>query len=191
MTEPTAPAPVSPAVIEEAKGESRRAGRARRLIELRAALTHANAGTLARLRRTDPQSPPLDFFRISVGLLDDSLPEKGERRDREESRWALLVSVMAVALGTSPETGGLLGDVPFGMALGQAGVAEMRVLRLLEADTDQLPALVRHVVHQLVSKAQSFNVNDLADLVLDNGTERAERARRNIARNFYRHHDGT
>jgi CRISPR type I-E-associated protein CasB/Cse2 len=180
------PAPVS----LEVKPESRHTARLRSLRALQWLLKRADAGTLARLRRGDSRSPPPDFFRVSVDLLDEVLPEKGERRDREESRWAVLVSVIAIALGTTPQTGGLLGSVPFGRALARAGVAEMRVLRLLEADDDQIAALVRHLVHQLVSKGQPFSLNDLADLVLDNGTERCERARRSIARDFYRHDDG-
>lgn len=185
--DPQAPDPGSS--IPSAGDDSRENARARALSALRHALQRADAGVLARLRRTDTSSPPPDFFRVSVDVLDELLPAKGERRDQEESRWAVIVQAMASALGTSPGTGGLLGGVPFGQALARAGIAEMRVLRLLEASDDQRPDLIRQVIHQLVSKGQPFSPTELADLVLDREPERAERARRQIARNFYRHID--
>lgn len=143
---------------------------------------HADPGTLAALRRADPTSPPAAFYRVTVAVLDEYLPEAGPVRDALEGRWVIVVSAMANAAG-------LLARVPLGEALARAGVAEMRVLRLLEAQDSQLPDLVRHVVHQLVQKAQPFDPSDLADLVLTAGTERAQEPRRRIARSFYRHAD--
>jgi len=166
--------------------------RGRALSALRHVLKEADPGTLSRLRRMDSKSPPPDFFRVTAGVLEDVLPQGGPWRDQAESRWAILVQAMATALGTSPETGGLLGTEPFGEALAQAQVAELRVLRLLETEDDQLGDLVRQAVHQLVSKGQSFGIYQLADLVLDRDPrdpERRERARRRIARSFYRPQD--
>lgn len=165
--------------------------RGRALGALRASLQRADPGVLAQLRRGDPSSPPPAFFRIAVGTLDEVLTARGAEYARDESRWAVVAKSMAMALGTAGSTGGLLGTVPFGEALARAGVAERRVLQLLEAHDDRLATLVRHVVSQLVSKGQPFAPNDLADLVIDDGTERGETARRRIARHFYRHHDGT
>jgi hypothetical protein len=156
--------------------------RHRAVAALRRVLDDSDPGTLAALRRADPASPPAAFYRVTVTVLDDHLPEDGQRRAAEEARWSVVVSAMANAAG-------LLARVPFGEALAKAGVAEMRVLRLLEAQDTQLPDLVRHVVHQLVQKAQPFDPNDLADLVLTAGTERASEPRRRIARSFYRHAD--
>lgn len=150
---------------------------------LRYALEAADPGTLAALRRLDPSSPPAAFYRVTVSALDDHLPEKGNRRDELEARWAVVVAAMATAHG-------LLKPIPLGEALAKAGVAEMRVVRLLEAHEPQLAAVVRNVVHQLVQKAQAFEPNDLADLVLTDGTRHARESRRRIARSFYRH-EGT
>jgi CRISPR type I-E-associated protein CasB/Cse2 len=142
----------------------------------------ADPGTLAALRRADPASPPPAFYRVTVDVLDEHLPEAGPLRDALEIRWAVVVSAMANAQG-------LLARVPLGEALARAGVAEMRVLRLLEAQDTQLADLVRHVVHQLVQKGQPFDPDDLADLVLTGGTDRAQEPRRRIARSYYRHAD--
>jgi predicted HD phosphohydrolase len=94
---------------------------------------------------------------------------------------------MAIALGSNPERGGLLGGPSFGEALARANVAELRVLRLLDAEPDQLADLLRHSVRQLVSHGQPFDPREIADLVTD--PRRADGARRTIARNFYRHLD--
>jgi CRISPR system Cascade subunit CasB len=147
---------------------------------LRRALDASNPGTLAALRRTDPAAPPAAFYRITVDALDEDAPEAGRSRDALETQWAVVVAAMASAQG-------LLGDVPLGLALARAGVTEMRVLRLLEARGPALADLVRGVVHQMVQRAERFDPNDLADLVLTNGTAGARAPRRRIARSFYRH----
>ena len=136
----------------------------------------------------DPEEPSEKFFRFSVALLDELLPEKGKWRREQENRWAVVVKLMALALGTSPREGGLLADVPLGQALAKANVSEMRVLRLLDARNEQLAELSRHIVHQLVSKGQPFRIDDFADLLLSRG-EAAENARREIASSYYRHQD--
>ncbi len=147
---------------------------------LRHALSAADPGTLAALRRGSADSPPAAFYRITATVLDDVLPEGGPRRDESEARWMVVVSAMARAQG-------LLGRVPLGEALARAAVAEARVLRLLEAHDGQLADLVRHVVHQLVQRAVSFDSGDLADLVLTDGTSFHQHPRRRIARAYYRH----
>lgn len=149
--------------------------------KLRAALEHADPGTLAALRRFKADAlPPAAFYRLTVPLLDDSLPESGEYRDAKERQWGVIVAAMASAQG-------FLAAVPLGEALAKAGVAEMRVLRLLEASAEQLPSLVRTVVHQLIQKGQPFDPTDLASLVLAADDNRAPR--RKIAQSFYRHAD--
>jgi hypothetical protein len=167
-TEPVRPAQTVPAKAERP--------RARIVAALRQAVEEADPGTLAALRRTDPASPPAAFYRITVSLLDGELPDGGPRRLAEESRWAVVVAAMATSVG-------FLNKVPLGKALAEAGVTEMRVIRLLEARDSQLADLVRTIVHQLVQKAQGFDPNDLANLVLSDSDE----PRRWIARSFYRH----
>lgn len=153
------------------------------IAKLRGVLAHTDPGTLAALRRADPASPPPAFYRVAVAVLDEHLAhfaDSGPRRDEIESRWTLIVSAMASAQG-------FLSAVPLGDALAYAKVAELRVLRLLNASAAQLPELVRNVVHQLVQKGQSFDPNDLAALVLAGDEERDPR--RVIARSYYRNAD--
>ena len=149
----------------------------------------ADPGTLAALRRMDPACPPPAFFRLMAASLDDILPPDGQARDLAETSWALVSQAMAMATG-GRRGSSLLGRVPFGQALAQAGVAEMRLLRLLNASGEQRHALVRGVVHQLVSAGQTFDPSQLADLVLARDDDAEERARRSIARQFYRHVTG-
>jgi CRISPR system Cascade subunit CasB len=149
--------------------------RARVLAALRHTIEAADPGTLAALRRAKPADPPAAFYRITVDLLDDDLPEAGPHRKAQEDRWVVVVAAMASAVG-------FMAKVPLGKALADAGVTEMRVTRLLEARDSQLADLVRNVVHQLVQKAQAFDPSDLANLVLSDSDE----PRRSIARSFYR-----
>jgi hypothetical protein len=153
----------------------------RAVAALRRVLEASNPGTLAALRRAGWTSPAAAFYCVTAGVLDEHLPEAGRRRDALEARWAVVISAMATAHDLLDER------VALGEAFAKANVAEMRVLRLLDAHDAQLADLVRNVVHQLVQKAQPFDPNDLADLVLTDGTERARDPRRRISRSFYRH----
>jgi len=148
------------------------------LAALRVALK--DPGTLAALRRADPDDPPPAFFRSTVGLLDRVSRGSGPARDDLERRWAGIAA--ALAAGES-----MLGNVPLGAALARAGVAEMRLLRLLQAHDGSLLHAVRATVHQLVSKGQPFDPRDVVHLILSEGTAKEESVRRNIARQYYRH----
>ncbi len=148
----------------------------------------ADPGTLAALRRMNPSSPPPAFFRVMARSLDELLPKNEQLRLEVESRWAVVAQAMAMAIGPGKRGTSLLSRTSFGEALADADVAEMRVLRLLDASADQRADLLRGVVHQLVSKAQDFDPGDIAELVLTQG-DAQERARRHIARSFYRHHE--
>jgi CRISPR-associated protein Cse2 (CRISPR_cse2) len=171
VTDP-APAPI--------EAEPKKPTRRDVVAKLAGVLEHADPGTLAALRRADPTSPPAAFYRVAGAALDEHIGEGGPLRDRLESGWTVILSAMARAQG-------FLGTVPLGEALAKAGVAEMRVLRLMEAPAAQLPDLVRNVVHLLVQKGQRFDPNDLANLVLARDDDRGPR--RNIARSYYRHAD--
>ena len=100
--------------------------RHRAVAALQRVLQASDPGTLAALRRANWTSPPAAFYRVTVDVLDEHLPGAGGRRDALEARWAVVVSAMATAKY-------FLVRVPLGEALARAGVAEMRVLRLLEA----------------------------------------------------------
>lgn len=166
---------------KHAEGAPRKPTRREGVARLRQAIREADPGTLAALRRYAGDSlPPPAFYHLAVAILDEQLQDAAEGRHRDEvdTRWAVLASAMASAED-------FLRDVPLGEAMARAGVAEMRVLRLLEASPKQLPDLVRTVVHQLVQKGQAFDPNDLADLLLAPTGEKSPRSR--IARSYYRH----
>lgn len=182
----TQPSPTDGTREDVPKQDPRPNPRRQALSRLRGMLEHADPGALARLRHLDPERPPAEFFRFSVAVLDELLPTTEKTRLALESRWAAVVKLMAIGLGTNPRGGGLLSAVPLGKALAQAKMSEMRVLRLLDARDAQLMELTRHVVHQLVSKGVSFRIDDFAHLLLSSG-ERAESARREVARGYYRH----
>jgi hypothetical protein len=68
-------------------------------------------------------------------------------------------------------------------------VHETRLLRLLEAPPSQLGYAVRSIVQQLVQKGQTFDPDNLAELVLTAGTEGGRFVRSQIARDYYRYID--
>jgi len=99
-------------------GES---GRRQAVARLRRVLERADPGTLAALRRIrSGGDPPAAFYRVTVDALEGVVPEDGPGRDRADARWAIVASAMANALE-------LLAPIPFGQALAEAGVSEMRV----------------------------------------------------------------
>jgi CRISPR system Cascade subunit CasB len=170
----------TPEAKETPQAESFTSRQTRAVVALQRAIETADPGTQASLRRADPASPPAAFYRVTVRILDDILSGEGPSRDAMERAWVVIASAMARASG-------MLAPVPLGEAMAKAGVAEMRLLRLLEARGDQLADIVRNVVHQLTQKGQRFDPRDLANLVLTDGTEFAREPRRRIARNYYRH----
>lgn len=144
-----------------------------------AKLKHLPPGDRAALRKLNPHDlhQPA-FWKLSTGVLHDALPADGRLRDERERQWAVILAVGAAALH-SP-------NVRFGSAMARAGVAEVRLTRLLRARGEQLPDAVRTLTHQLVSAGVSFDLADLAWLVLSEGQADEERARQQIARDYYR-----
>lgn len=147
---------------------------------LRRTLESADAGTLSALRRMAPEAPPLAFYRATVDLLDEGLPEAGPLRAERERQWAVIAQCMAQALD-------LLGSARLGDAMAGAGVAERRLAQLLDARGNAVADILRTVVHQLVQRGQAFDPVDVAQLVLFETGDRAADIRRGIARNYYRH----
>ena len=93
----TAPVASPPPEATPSSRRHRAVGALRRILE------SSDPGTLAALRRADPVSPPLAFYRVTVDALHDVLPEDGDRRTAQEGRWAVVVSAMATAVsGPTP-----------------------------------------------------------------------------------------
>ena len=149
---------------------------------LQRALDAADPGTVASLRRAQPNDPPAAFFRLATTALDDSFPKAGELRARAEERWVVVLAAMAQALP-------LLNATRLGDALALAEISEMRVLRLLQTHEAVLWNAVRTVVQQLVARGIGFDPTDVASLVFDDGGPFEQDTRRDIARRFYRYHN--
>lgn len=143
-------------------------------------------GDVAALRRMDPRRiDAAAFWKIEAIFLDDLLPGEAEARARQETRWAAIITGLAL-LGPLHRRGARLGD-----ALRAAGFSEVRFVRLLRADPeallDELPSLAR----QLAAKGTPVDWADAARLlhIDDRDGERAERHRRALARDYYRDPD--
>lgn len=164
-------------VIEDSRG-----GRGRRALVAHLAalaersLSPADLADLRRLRPEDPSSPA--FWRLCAAYLSGSLPD-GTDRDEAERRWAAVLGALAHLRGLHRP------DRPLGRALAEAGLSEMRLLRLLRARDGALYDAARGVVHYLSQRAAPADLAQLADLLLDQDGDRAEAIRRQVARNFY------
>ncbi len=147
---------------------------------LHAALGGMSAGDRASLRKMRPDDlhQPA-FWKLSTGILQPVLPpDSTPLRDAQERRWAVVVAAAAAA-NHSPA-------MRFGAALARAGLSELRLVRLLRARGEQIPDAVRTVAHQLVTAALPFDFAELAWLVLSEGRDDEDRARQQIARDYYR-----
>ncbi len=131
---------------------------------------------LRRLRPEDPTSPA--FWKLCATYLAGWLPH-GPGRDEAERRWAAVLGALAHLRGLHRP------DHPLGRALAETGLSELRLLRLLRARDRALFDVARGVVHILAQKAEPADLAQLADVLLDQDGDRAERIRRRIARDFY------
>ena len=94
-------------------------------------------------------------------------------------RWAAIACAMALTVGQHAQ------GRPAGAALADAGLAELRFVRLLRAHGDPLFHALRTTAHYLAAKAAPVDWRDLAALVLSDGRSDEERVRRRIARSYY------
>ena len=71
-------------------------------------------------------------------------------------------------------------------ALAETGWSETRFVRLMEADEDTLPVLIRRMAQYLASKQQAANWDDVRQLLFVQFGDAAEDVRLRIARPYYR-----
>jgi len=137
-------------------------------------------GDVAELRRLSPHDPAAPaVWKLLIGCVPESWRAGPEREERER-RWAALFMGMAHAAGLHNPS------VPLGRALAEAGWSELRFVRLMRDTGDGLVDRVRRMAQYLSSKAQQADWTGVADLLLDQDGEWAERHRRAIARDYYR-----
>lgn len=140
-------------------------------------------GEVAELRRLDPSSPSsAAFWKLVVGELEPlgALRGEGSHREEQERRWAVLLNVLA-HLGTLNEPGR-----SYGRSLAECGYSEHRFSRLLRARGDTLWDQARRSGQFLAAQGQPTDVTGLAWLVLSEDRSDAQRARRHLARDYYR-----
>ncbi len=136
------------------------------------------AGSLAALRRLDPDRPDGAAF---WWLIAAHAPAAFED-ERASRALALVVQGMAIMRPFHRPTGDRR---TLGTALAEASVSEARLLRLLRTGSDQLPEEVRRLARLMASKGDDgrFDWSGMLDLVL---WPDSEKIRTGIAKDYYR-----
>ncbi len=138
-----------------------------------------SSGDRAELRRISPEEPYTpSLWKMLMSYVPGSWTG-GSERDVKERRWAALLMGMSMTSGMHNP------GVPLGEALARAGWSELRFVRLLRSRGDRLFEEVRRISQYLNSKSQEANWTDMADLLLNQEGEWAEKHRRRIARHYY------
>ncbi len=139
------------------------------------------SGDLAALRRLEPGAPDCAAFwqlvaRHAPELFDD---------ERSQRVLAAVVRGMAIA---HPFHTPAAAHRSLGTAMAEAGVAEMRLLRLLRLDGGALPEELRRLARLMASKGEPgrFDWSDAAWLLLTADSAGADKVRRRTARDYYR-----
>jgi len=183
MTQPSPPDPDTATADTEAPeadtiSPREAVGRAARML-------HPETGSLPRgeqaaLRRVSPDAPVTPALWKVLMTLDQHEAPDGISEGRWERRWGALLMSLAHAPGLHDYA------TPLGEALATAGWSETRFVRLMEADADTLPDLIRRVAQYLASKQQAANWDDVRRLLFYPSGETAEDIRLDIARTYYR-----
>lgn len=174
---------------EDAVSPGRSAGLAETVHRLGGIIgTTLPAGDVAELRRLDPERPSAPaFWKLVVGELEElgALRRGAPDREEQERRWAVILNALAH-----------LGDLHrpgrgYGVALASSGFSEHRFGRLLRARSGPLWYQARRSAQFLSSHAEPTDATGLAWLVLSDGRSDEQRARRQLARDYYRAHPTT
>ena len=123
-------------------------------------------GAQAEVRRGTPSEP---FWRM-LAVID-----REEERDERLRKWQVLIQCVAIA-GYE--------DTRFGVALREADYSEARFKRLLEADDDLLPGILRRTAKQLKSADETGNWDTIRKLLFFTG-DGAESIRLQLAQEYY------
>lgn len=123
-------------------------------------------GAQAEVRRGTLSEP---FWRMLAAI------DREKERDEKLRKWRLLIQCVAIA-GYE--------DTPFGVALQKAEYSEARFKRLLEADDDLLPGILRRTAKQLKSADETGNWDTIRKLLFFTG-DGAESIRLQLAQEYY------
>lgn len=147
-------------------------------------------GDLAELRRISLRAPVTPaLWRVLHHLEIHKAPYASFEKEQEEyeRKWATLLMGMAHCAGLSdPDTSAKFHDpdIPFGCALAEAGWSELRFVRLVEAEPDQLGTQIRRVAQYLSSAKQRADWEGAYWLLFGKG-DTAERTRLRMSRAYY------
>lgn len=143
-------------------------------------LSNGDRAALRRINTDAPVTPALWKVLHHLGIPEPD-PQYGTSDAavaRYERRWGLLLMGMAHCAGLHDY------EVPLGKALALAGWSELRFTRLMEADDETLPTLVRRMAQYLASNDQRANWADVAYLLFSRG-DGGHKVRLRIARAYY------
>lgn len=126
-------------------------------------------GEQAELRRGTIGAP---FWRL-LHIIGKHNAHKDDLR-----KWRLIIQCIAIA-GHSKET-------PLGHTLDRAGYSEARLKRLLEADDDLLPGILRRTARQLKSSGHAGNWNIIRRILFDYKGD-GDDARLELAQQYFTH----
>ena len=139
-----------------------------------------SSGERAELRRANLKSPVTPtLWKVLIELEQHESPPKVPARTWER-RWAALLVGMSYCAGLHDY------DVSLGQALATAGWSEGRFVRLMEADEEALPYLIRRVAQYMASKAQRANWDHVRQLLFSVSSSHREDVRLDISRDYYR-----
>ena len=113
--------------------------------------------------------PSEPFWRV-LGYVGED-----DAHERDLPKWRVLIQCVAIA-GYD--------DTPFGVALQNADYSEARLKRLLEADDDLLPGILRRTAKQLSSAGHTGNWDTIRKLLFFTG-DGAESIRLQLAQEYY------
>lgn len=166
--------------ISEKKKPDRRAVVYRLATRLAEDSAIGDRASLRRLKHEAPDSPA--FWRIAVSDLEPLMHSPELPPETVERRWAAILRGLAEVAGAGLHRPGRR----LGEAVAAAKIDEARFVRLLRAHGDALLDLVRPLAHQLISKGEPVDWDDVARLVLNDGlADKDERTRRDLARSYY------
>jgi CRISPR type I-E-associated protein CasB/Cse2 len=129
----------------------------------------------AFLRRAQEGVEPSVFWEILETHVGSNLGESVEKR------WKAILVCLADAISKdahSPKRN-------FGTACRDSGLSEGRFVQLLESGINDLPYLARRACQLVISRGESFNVADVARLILSCGGPNHETVRRSLSRKFF------
>ena len=139
-----------------------------------------STGDLAELRRISPDEPFTPaLWRVLLDLELDDAPD-WISQSKWERRWATLLMGMARCAGLHSY------DIPFGQALAEAGWSELRFVRLMRSDGQQLETELRRLAQYLASKNQRADWTDAGRLLFYQSGDTADDIRLQISRHYYK-----